>query len=522
MISADVKITSPAYDDELKACEDKFGEILRSINKQDKYMVDVAMLRKAFNKAKELHGDTRRNSGILYLRHPLAVMERLSRLCCGTSILAAALLHDTIEDCGYTKEKLREDFTPEIAEIVSAVTAIKENEANMDGMNANDRHDLLDRLTDAKLIKSKYQREAFLVRFADREHNLSTLDACKLEKQHMKIEQTEMFLIPAAHQIGARYFEISLCDYCLKFSGDDFESETLKNFRNDCASISGTVFSEFDNLLQDGIKAQDFFTFPAYNPFARLRGSRRDGKDELSVEKRRMLRPYEIKCQLNGRRDYTRGDICLSEVILTCAESSKAVILSQFIAFYQEHLRQQQVYFEYDSEDEISVVVRLVDRYDNNYRIVLVPANKLDTYFMGCSDRKTLELAGGDSIADALRPKMTVYACSNYKKPRKCIVPIGATALDFAFIVSRSLALTVKAARIQKWIGDSTKFLESDYRYPLKTVLKDGDAVCFDADYHPATNYAVNRVTIDWFGYINTENARDCLISYFKSILPQS
>lgn len=65
MISADVKITSPAYDDELKACEDKFGEILRSINKQDKYMVDVAMLRKAFNKAKELHGDTRRNSGIL-------------------------------------------------------------------------------------------------------------------------------------------------------------------------------------------------------------------------------------------------------------------------------------------------------------------------------------------------------------------------------------------------------------------------------------------------------------------------
>ena len=82
------------------------------------------MVDKAWETAKQLHQDSRRKSGELYICHPRSVMEELARLRCKSSILAAALLHDTMEDCSLTYEQLREDFSYEVAEIVSAVTAI--------------------------------------------------------------------------------------------------------------------------------------------------------------------------------------------------------------------------------------------------------------------------------------------------------------------------------------------------------------------------------------------------------------
>lgn len=510
-----------SYAAELKFCEDTFRSILRYIRKQRGYTVDVEVLQRAFQKAKELHGESRRHSGLLYLRHPLAVMESLSRLCCKTSILAAALLHDTMEDCGYTPESMRESFSPEIVEIVSAVTAIKAAEADVEGLSGTDAHDLLDRLTDAKLIRSKYQREAFLVRFADREHNMATLDACTPEKRRMKVEQTETFLIPAAKRLGMRYFEIVLNDHCLKFKEDNFESRALQIFRNDCISVSGPIFSDFDGLLRQSVEAQDFFSFPSYNPFARLRGVKREGQDELQIEKRRVLRPYEIKRQLGERMEYSRKDVYLSEVLLMCGAQDKKVILSRFLAFYQAYLRPHRLFFEYDHEEGAIQVVCLSDQYDNNYRVVLVPQKGLEAYLIGDPADEPLTLISDDSTRDALRPKMTVYAYSHYKGLRACTVPRGATALDFAFIVNQTLALTVRGAYIKKWTGEKMSFSEKDVRFPLKTILEDDDVVHFDADYAPHAKRVVNHAAIEWFSYVNTEHARNRLIDYFKAAMPQ-
>lgn len=516
MLSAKDKPLDLSFDAEIKACDDFFGSILRYIRKQKNYFIDVQLLKDAYEMAKKLHGDTRRKSGLLYLRHPLAAMECLSRLYCKTSVLAAALLHDTMEDCGYTVEKMREDFSPEIAEIVSAVTAIKEVEKSHDfdfeNLTEEEKHDILDRMTDAKLIKSKYQRSAFLVRFADREHNLSTIDACSLMSRRLKIEQTENFLIPAAHQLGMRYFEISLNDYCFKFKEDNFKSEALKKFRNDCISVSSPVFMEFDFAFQRGIEKQDFFSFPPYNPFAR---SRRD-----RIEKRRLLTPYEIDCQLPDGARCTRGGVYLSEILLTCNEQNKGVIMTRFIEFYRKYLRQKDIFFEFDHEENDAVVVRLSDTYDNNYRVVMIPKEYLEAYFIGDPNGDPLTLVSEDSVADALRSKITVYAYSPYKGLREFCVPQGATALDFAFIVNKTLALTVKNAYIQKYESGFVPQFKKENCYHCKTILNDGDVVHFDADYSAKGTEVKNHASIEWFTYINTENARNCLVNYFKTIYP--
>lgn len=524
---ANGEVEIPAYGDEIKECDDIFKNILRYIKKQSGYEVDYPLLEEAYETVKELHGNTRRHSGVLYLRHPLAVMESLSRLKCKTSILAAALLHDTMEDCNYPYESLRSSFKDEVAEIVSAVTAIKvvekEAEEEFEVLSKEEKHDVLDKLTDAKLLRSGYQREAFLVRFADREHNLATIDACKPEKRRLKIEATKTFLIPAAELLGMRYYEVSLNDYCMKFAEDPIEYNTLLSLRNQYVSVSGSIFSEFDTALQQAVSRQRVFSFPSFNPLARLRGGKVDGRDVLQTERRRILKPYEIMCQIGGGLIFERRDVFLNEILLTSKENDKSKILSNFIRFFDKCLKPEKMFFEYLGEEEHAVRLMVTDVYENNYLFVIVPEEYLETYFIGDPNGEPLTMIDERSIADALRPKITVYACSGYKPIRRFdgVVPRGATALDFAFIVSPALAQTVKHAKIKKWTGIEPTFSGEDYNYPLKTILEDGDVVQFDADYAPGKHVFVPHATIKWFSYINTERARNELIDYFKSRIPR-
>lgn len=148
----------PALELELEECDRVYDNICKAIKKQPGYVVDWQLVDKAWETAKRLHLDTRRKSGELYICHPRSVMEELAKLRCKSSVLAAALLHDTMEDCSLTYEELREDFSYEVAQIVDAVTAIKKEEKDADphfaSMTPDEKHAFLDRLTDAKLIAS--------------------------------------------------------------------------------------------------------------------------------------------------------------------------------------------------------------------------------------------------------------------------------------------------------------------------------------------------------------------------------
>ena len=92
---------------EWKACDHVYDSICKAIKKQPGYVVDWQLVDKAWATAKALHRDMRRKSGELYVTHPRSVMEELAKLRCKSSVLAAALLHDTMEDCSLSYERLR-------------------------------------------------------------------------------------------------------------------------------------------------------------------------------------------------------------------------------------------------------------------------------------------------------------------------------------------------------------------------------------------------------------------------------
>ena len=525
----------PALWPEIEECDKGYEIIRKTINRQPGYVVDWQLVDKAWETAKRLHCDPRNNprrkSGELYIYHPRAVMEELARLRCKSSVLAAALLHDTMVDCSMAYEELREGFSYEVAGIVDAVTAIKSEEKAADphyrSMTAAEKHEFLDRLTDAKLISSPFQREAFLVRLADREHNLSTIAACSTGKRLEKIASTRAFLIPAAQKLGIRYFEIILSDYCMKFEGEDYHSNRsvrILDQRNALVKVGGSAYSRFDQVLQEALEAQSVFALPTFNPFAKLRGGGREGGDHVRTTPRRVLLAHELWRQADEGGALERSRTDLWEVILSCRESESHDMLRRFLELYREHLKGEGLFFEYVGQEKEALVVRLTDSLENNYRVVLIPESRLESYFIGDPDGERLTMIDEEAPGDALRPQITVYSYSpkkGYRKYERC-VPYGATALDFAFIISPALAVTVNSASIHQWDGGA-QFRDDDYRYPLQTVLSDGDVVYFDADYYPRRpgggdgRTSVPHATIDWFSHVNTERAKAALIRYFKA-----
>src|SRR5260370_12356567 len=99
-------------------------EPLVAVHKESFPKANVSLLQKAYEVAEERHADQMRRSGDPYITHPLAVANILAELGMDTTTLVAALLHDTVEDTGYTMEALTADFGEEVAHLVDGVTKL--------------------------------------------------------------------------------------------------------------------------------------------------------------------------------------------------------------------------------------------------------------------------------------------------------------------------------------------------------------------------------------------------------------
>jgi guanosine-3',5'-bis(diphosphate) 3'-pyrophosphohydrolase len=132
------------------------------------------LITKAKKFAKEKHGnDTRKFSNKFYYTHPFSVADRLKKfkkVKNNENILAAAYLHDTLEDTETTSKELRREFNEKIANLVIELTSDKENYKN--------NEDRTDHLAKAKYLTDRINnmsRDARLIKLADREHNVSDI-----------------------------------------------------------------------------------------------------------------------------------------------------------------------------------------------------------------------------------------------------------------------------------------------------------------------------------------------------------
>ena len=199
----------------------EYKELLK-ISYQSLSREDRKLIRLAFNTSVDAHKNQRRKSGEPYVFHPIAVAKIVaSKIGLDATCIAAALLHDVIEDTEYSEKNIKEIFGKKISKIVVGLTKISKlaKEENVSLQAENFRKMLLTLNDDVRVI---------LIKIADRLHNMQTLESMTNEKQIKIASETLYIYAPIAHRIGLYDVKSELEDLGLKYT----EPEMFNNIKN--------------------------------------------------------------------------------------------------------------------------------------------------------------------------------------------------------------------------------------------------------------------------------------------------
>src|SRR5258708_28813184 len=168
-------------------------EPLVAVHRESFPKADLSLLQKAYEVAELRHADQMRRSGDPYITHPLAVANILAELGMDTTTLVAALLHDTVEDTGYSLEQLTTDFGTEVSHLVDGVTKLDKVNLGAAAEAETSRKMIIAMARDPRVL---------VIKVADRLHNMRTMRFLPPEKQAKKAKETLEVIAPLAHRLG--------------------------------------------------------------------------------------------------------------------------------------------------------------------------------------------------------------------------------------------------------------------------------------------------------------------------------
>ena len=196
---------------ENKAIAREYKDLLR-ISYQTLTPEDKKLIRKAFDVAVDAHQDQRRKSGEAYIFHPIAVAKIVaSQIGLGATGIAAALLHDVVEDTDISISDIERLFNPKVAQLVEGLTKIAQvqKDLNVSMQAENFRKMLLTLNDDVRVI---------LIKLADRLHNMQTMESMAESKQIKIASETLYIYAPLAHRLGLYNIKTELEDLGLKYT----------------------------------------------------------------------------------------------------------------------------------------------------------------------------------------------------------------------------------------------------------------------------------------------------------------
>lgn len=218
--------------------------VLRSL-RQFHPKSDTRQVWKAYQVAASLHKDQFRRSGESYISHPVAVAQILADLGMTAPTIAAALLHDTVEDTGYALSDLRGEFGEEIAALVDGVTKLDKVKYGEASAAETVRKMVVAMARDIRVL---------VIKLADRLHNMRTLAFLPPAKQQVKARETLEIYAPLAHRLGMNTIKWELEDLSFATLHPKMYEEIVRLVGQRAPAREQyleQVISEVDNRLKD-------------------------------------------------------------------------------------------------------------------------------------------------------------------------------------------------------------------------------------------------------------------------------
>lgn len=423
----------------------------------------VNVVRRAYYYAEQAHEGQYRRSGEPYIVHPLAVAQVLADLQLDHQCLAAAMLHDVIEDTGIPKEAISAQFGESIAELVDGVSKLTQIEfkSKAEAQAENFQKMTLAMARDIRVI---------LVKLADRLHNMRTLGPLKPEKRRRIAAETLDIYAPIANRLGIRNMYVELED--LGFQAmypmrARYIQEAIRKLRTEHQEIIADIRNKLESALTaQGIEGRVSGREKHLNSiYRKMKAKRRSFQDIMDVYAFRIVTDTVDNCYrilgvvhslfkpVPGRfKDYIavpKGNGYQS--LHTTLFGAKVNIEVQIRTDEMERIASTGVaaHWVYKGESFMSGTQQLrAEKWVQNLMLLSEQAN--------------------DSLEFIEHVKMDLFADEIYvftPKGRILELPGGATPLDFAFAIHTDIGNSAVACRINKHLSS------------LSVPLKNGQTV---------------------------------------------
>ncbi|RRJ91243.1 bifunctional (p)ppGpp synthetase/guanosine-3',5'-bis(diphosphate) 3'-pyrophosphohydrolase [Paenimyroides tangerinum] len=484
-------MTELEIEQENKAIAREYKELL-SISYQTLNDDEKKLIRKAFDVAVDAHKDQRRKSGEAYIFHPIAVAKIVaSEIGLGPTSIAAALMHDVVEDTDITVEDIEKMFNPKIAKIVEGLTKISKLEPDPEvSMQAENYRKMLLTLNDDVRV--------ILIKIADRLHNMQTMESMAAYKQAKIASETLYIYAPLAHRLGLFNIKTQLEDLGLKYTEPEVYNEILSKIKETKqeqeAYIESITSVLKESLIKEGIeftikgrpksifsirkkmKAQNVSFEEVYDKFA----IRIIYNSPLHDEKFVAWKIYSIVTDFY-RPSPSRLRDWISSPKSTGYEALHITVMGPKGRWVEVQIRSERM-------DEIAE-----KGYAAHYKYKqgVTEENSLDIWLNQL--KETLENQDANAIDFVEDFKLNLYSKEIYiftPKGEIKSLPKGATTLDFAFSIHSEVGVHTRGTKVNGKL------------VPLNHVLNSGDQVEIITSQN-------QKPSIHWLEFVTTARAKN-------------
>ncbi len=455
----------------------------------------LAFIHKAYDYAEGKHAGQVRLSGEPYFVHLLAVAYELAKLHADPKTVAAGLLHDTLEDCGVTKEEFIENFDEETYNIVEAVTKIGnlKFKDEKEYLAANHRKIFIAMAKDVRVI---------LVKLVDRLHNMRTLQFQPVEKQKRIAKETLEVYAPIAHRLGIAEIKNELEDLSFYYLDPDKYHEIARLVENKKAERDEAVsrmIGEISKVLEEhGIKFRIFGRSKHLYSINKKMVTKNKRFDEiLDLLALRIVTQTELNCYevlgyihatyrpIPGRlKDY----IAMPKANMY--QSLHTTIVGDDGRIYEVQIRTEEM--DRIAEHGIAAHWSYKEGTTRKSKDVVKELEWLSAFESGQDDK-----SASDYMKDITNDVFNANVYVMTPKGRVIDLVAGSNPIDFAY-------------RIHTEVGHQTVgALVNGVLVPLNTPLKTGDVVELKTNKNSTPSE-------DWLKIVKTSNARNKIRAYFQ------